>query len=79
MLRRFFNPSVIHRQLTTQTFITTPGELRPHAKKIYDDVKEFLAEECVPKERDFMEHSMSDNKWEVWPEIEILKQKDAVF
>jgi hypothetical protein len=42
-------------------------------KQIFDDVREFIHEECFPKEKLFMEHQEGPTKWEVWPEIEFLK------
>lgn len=77
MLRKVVNPLkglLTSRNLATQEFITSPEQLRPHVKKIYDDVKEFMIEECHPKELAFMEHADSDNKWQIWPEIENLKE-----
>ena len=61
-------------------FITHPSQLRPYAKKLYDDVKEFVQEEIIPIEHVYTEHEHdSANRWNVIPEIEMLKAKVTLF
>ena len=57
-------------------FITEPSQLRDYAKRLYDDVKEFVQEEIIPIEHCYTEHEHdSENRWNVIPEIEMLKAK----
>ena len=57
----------------SQHLITRPDELRPEAKKIFDDVREFIKEEVAPLEEAFMAHSEQDGleKWQIWQPIEV--------
>ena len=57
----------------SQNLITKPDELRPEAKKIFDDVREFIKEEVAPLEEAFMAHSEQDGpeKWQIWQPIEV--------
>ena len=57
-------------------FITEPSQMRDYAKRIYDDVKEFVREEVIPIEHIMHEHEdHPDTRWTVMPEMEVLKAK----
>ena len=40
--------------------ITEPNQLRPEVKKLYDQVREFVQEECIPAEKLYHDHE--DNR-----------------
>ena len=74
MLRNISRSSQrISFRFLSQHLITRPDELRPEAKKIFDDVREFIQEEVAPLEEAFMAHSEQDGpeKWQIWQPIEV--------
>ena len=63
------------RSIHKSALITSPDEMRDYAKRIYDDVKEFIHEEIIPIEQKFLAHEAGPDKWTVAPEMEVLKSK----
>jgi len=53
----------IRKSAENAKFITSPNELRDYAKKIYDDVREFVHEEIIPIEQIFIKHEAGPDKW----------------
>jgi len=65
-----------HMSTSHGPFITEPSQMRDYAKRIYDDVKEFVREEVIPIEHIMHEHEdHPDTRWTVMPEMEVLKAK----
>ena len=56
-------------------FITDPSQMRDYAKRIYDDVKEFVQEEVIPLEHVLADHEDDPNtRWTVIPEVRLYKR-----
>ena len=73
MLRNISRSSQkISLRFLSQHLITRPDELRPEAKKNFDDVEEFI-KEVASLEEAFMAHSEQDGpeKWHIWQPIEV--------
>ena len=60
-------------QKRTPVFITSPDEMRPYAKKLYDQVREFVQEEVIPVEPTLIAHECGPDRWTQSEEMEILK------
>ena len=61
-------------------FITHPDQLRPFAKQLFDDVREFVQEEIISVEHQYIEHEHDPaTRWTVLPVMDTLKSKGIVF
>ena len=60
----------------TPVFITSPDQMRPYAKKLYDNVREFVQEEIIPVEQKLIAHEAGPDRWTQSEEMENLKGWD---
>ena len=60
----------------TPVFITSSDQMRPYAKKLYDNVREFVQEEIIPVEQKLIAHEAGPDRWTQSEEMENLKGWD---
>ena len=78
MDRSIENKTTIQEELrrSSERLITSPDELRPFAKRVYNDVREFVHEEILPKEHELGAQEFDDKlRWTQPAIMEELKSK----